>query len=225
MIQGASPLPARIVVWDWPVRFVHWTVAALLPLLWWTAENGEMAWHKRLGLAMLGLLAFRLLWGLAGSETARFRSFVRGPRAVLHYLRQPRQPIAQPGHSPIGGWSVVLLLALLVTQVALGLVAGDPDDGAVGPLNGLVSYGTARLATEAHEILFNVLVAFACLHVAAVAFYLVARRNDLVTPMITGQRTCPPGVDQPDLAPPTRLLACAIAAGALAWWLGNGAPA
>jgi len=72
----------RITVWDWSIRLVHWALVALLPSLWWTAEQGEFTWHMALGVVTLALLLFRVLWGFVGSSTARFDNFVRGPRTV-----------------------------------------------------------------------------------------------------------------------------------------------
>src|SRR5687768_2369014 len=114
--------PRRIRLWDLPVRLVHWAFVLLLPALWWTAEEGEIEWHRRLAYMMLALLLFRLLWGFFGSATARFSQFVKGPAGILSYLRDRPGPRVV-GHNPLGGWSVLLLLGLLATQVALGLFA------------------------------------------------------------------------------------------------------
>jgi len=115
-------------------------------------------------------------------------------------------------------------LSLLMGQVALGLVAGDPDDGAVGPLNNLVSFGTAALATEVHEFLFNVIIAFLVLHVGAIMFHVGVKRDNLLGPMVTGRKTYASSVSQPEIASPAYLAACALVAGGVAWWLRSGAP-
>jgi cytochrome b len=216
----------RITVWDWPVRLVHWVLVLLLPALWWTGEEGKFTWHMILGVSMLGLLVFRVLWGFVGSRTARFASFVRGPRTVAAYFtgepRRQRKPVI--GHNPLGGWSVLAMLALLICQVSLGLVAGDPDDSAVGPLNHLVSYTTANTATGLHELLFNIILALVGLHVAAVLVYLFIKADNLIMPMITGRKAYPVTVQQPPIASALRVLLCSMLAAGLASWLYAGAP-
>ncbi len=139
-MRGAAGLgPPDIRVWDPLLRITHWSFALLIPAMWWTAENSKWAWHRRIGLVLLGILVFRVLWGILGPETARFASFVKGPRAVVAYLRGELSGAAQMiGHSPVGGLSTVVLLGAMLTQVSMGLFAGDPFDGMTGPLNALV---------------------------------------------------------------------------------------
>lgn len=212
----------RIRLWDLPVRLVHWSFVGLLPALWWTGETGDIATHKTLGLIMLALVAFRLIWGLVGSQTARFASFVKGPAAILAYLRGKTKPAI--GHNPLGALSVLALLGLLGTQVGYGLVAQDVDGLESGPLSYLVSYETADLARGWHHLLFNVILAVAALHVAAVLFYLLIKHDNLVTPMIIGDKVYAEPVDAPRTAPFWRLAASAATAAVLAWWIGLGAP-
>lgn len=213
-------------LWDLPVRLVHWSFVALLPLLWWSAEEGRLDLHRTLGLVMLALVAFRLLWGLVGSETARFAVFLRGPRAVAAYVRGLRGCTHAPvvGHNPLGGWSVLALLGLLAVQVTLGLFAQDTDAVQSGPLNYRVSWDTAKALSAAHEVGFNLILGFTALHLAAIVYYRVVRRDDLVRPMVTGKRAFPAGVAVPKLAPLWRAGVCAALAGALAWWLSLGGP-
>ena len=218
-------LPATRL-WDLPVRLVHWSFVVLLGALWISAENGAIGLHKTLGLIVLALLVFRLLWGLVGSSTARFAAFLRGPAGVRAYLRGLNDPHHPPvvGHNPLGGWSVVALLGLLLVQVGLGLVTQDTDGVQSGPLNHLVSYDTAELARELHELVFNVILAFVALHVAAILYYRVAKRDNLITPMITGSRRYAVAVAAPRMAPWWRAVLCAALAAALAWWISLGAP-
>lgn len=193
----------RITVWDRPVRLAHWALVLLLPLLWWTAESGAFAWHIALGSLTLAILIFRVLWGFAGSATARFRNFVRGPRTVAAYLAtlRVRPTEAVIGHNPLGGWSVMAMLLLMLCQVALGLVAGDPDDNAVGPLNHLVSFTLADRSTQLHELLFNFVLGLVALHIVAVLAHLALKRDNLILPMITGRRVPSGDLRQPALAP------------------------
>src|SRR5690349_8625703 len=100
-----SEASRSVVVWDWPTRIVHWSLAILIFSLWWTSGSDTIVLHKRLGFALLALVAFRLYWGFVGSETARFSDFVKGPRAVLRYLREGVATTL--GHNPLGALSVI----------------------------------------------------------------------------------------------------------------------
>jgi len=183
-------------VWDAPLRLVHWSIVVCVGLSWWTAEIGQMDYHRYSGYTVLGLLVFRLYWGIVGGDTARFSNFVKGPRAILEYVRRLPQRAASahysiPGHNPLGAVSVIVLLALLLTQVGLGLFAGDIDGLESGPLSAFVSFDTTRVCAELHAKVFNVLLAFICLHIVAVFFYLVFKRDNLIATMIHGRRSFP----------------------------------
>lgn len=216
-------LPPDVSVWDPLLRIVHWSFPLLIPAMWWTAENDKWALHKRLGLVLLGLLLFRILWGFLGPETARFSQFVKGPKAVLAYLRGNKGTGPAIGHSPLGGWSTVVLLVAMLLQVSLGLFAGDPFDGMTGPLNSLVGVSLADTITELHETFFWVIAGLIGLHLAAICFYAV-KGDDLLSPMIGGTRPPMAGVTGIGPMPWARgLLACGLAAG-LALWVAYGAP-
>ncbi|WP_084399080.1 cytochrome b/b6 domain-containing protein [Henriciella aquimarina] len=183
--------PAKdVLVWDWTIRLFHWVTVGLIPALWWTAEEGHMAWHARLGLTLLGLLVFRLYWGVFGSPTARFSSFVKGPSAILAYARSSlRRPyVPSTGHNPLGALSVVALLGLLVAQVSFGLFAVDVDGLESGPLSSLVDFKTGRQFAEWHEFTFELLLWMIGLHVLAVLGYWLVLKTNLVRPMVTGRR-------------------------------------
>lgn len=171
-------------VWDLPTRLFHWLLVGLIAFSWWSGENHEMEWHRWSGYAILFLLVFRLYWGLFGGRTARFAHFVRGPGAAFAYLRGVRQ--ADVGHNPLGGWSVIAMLAILIAMVTAGLFAVDVDGLESGPLADHVSFDAGRWASDMHSLIFNLLMGLIVLHVAAILFYLVARRRNLVGPMITG---------------------------------------
>lgn len=217
-------LPIRI--WDLPVRLVHWSFAVLVPALWWTAENRQIGLHVTLGLIMLGLLLFRLMWGLIGSSTARFSSFVKGPAAIRAYLGGLRSGGGAHviGHNPLGALSVLALLGALALQVGLGLFAQDHDATSYGPLNFLVGYDTGKAVSEVHEAVFNVILALVALHLAAILYYRFVRHDNLVTPMITGRRSFDGGAAQPALAPLWKALVCALLAAAITVWISWGVP-
>ena len=176
-------------VWDLPVRVTHWLFVACVAVSWWTAEQRLMEWHRYSGYTMLGLLVFRIYWGIAGSSTARFARFISGPRAVLNHLRLRREQRAHVvGHTPLGSWSVVTMLLAMGTQVTLGLFATDLDGLESGPLSHLVSFDAGRAFAQAHELSFDVLIALVALHVVAVLFYLFYDRNNLVSAMLSGRK-------------------------------------
>lgn len=219
MADPAEPAPARlrdVTVWDPLLRLTHWSFPLLVPALWWTAENSKWALHKRLGLVLLGVLLFRVVWGFVGPETARFSHFVKGPGAVLAYLRSGAGGPAI-GHSPLGGWSTLALIGAMLVQVSLGLFAGDPFDGMTGPLNPLVGVTLADTITEVHETFFWVIAALVGLHLAAITFYAV-KGDDLLSPMVGGDRPPMAGVAGIGPMPWVRgLLACGFAGGVALW--------
>lgn len=209
-LSGSSEQP----VWDLPVRLVHWLLAGLIAFSWWSVKNHHTDWHIWSGCAVLTLLIFRLLWGFVGSSTARFASFVRGPRAVGADLRGRWSGI---GHSPLGALSVLAIFLAVAVQVALGLVAEDEDGLYTGPLYRLVSTDTSDNARDLHELWFNVVLALIILHVAAIIYYRLRGRK-LTKAMITGRAALDPGM-QP-LRPGkwwAALICLALAIGTTRW--------
>ena len=217
-------LTRTVRIWDLPVRLTHWGFALIIPAMWYTGENGEWSWHFRLGLLLLGLLVFRIIWGFLGTETARFASFVKGPKAVLRYLGGNHEDSVTKGHNPLGALSVLALLAAMLVQVGLGLFSGDPYDGATGPLNALVGVMTADTITELHEVFFYVVVALIAVHLAAIAFYTVVKQQKLVGAMVTGAGEKAPGVPDNTPAPWGRALVSMVIALAVVAWVWAGAP-
>lgn len=183
--MSETPTP----VWDVPTRLFHWSLVILIVVAWLTAEK-QMTIHRGAGYAVLGLLAFRVWWGLAGGSTARFSDFVRGPGAVSAYLKASREGTEgeHAGHNPLGALSVLALLGVVAVQVILGLFAIDEDGFEGGPLSDRIDFDLARQIAEWHELAFRVLQGLVVLHLAAIVFYAVRKRQDLVRPMITGFR-------------------------------------
>ena len=221
--QAAADAALAVPVWDLPVRLFHWGLVALLAFSWWSAENDRIELHMWSGLAVLSLVIFRVLWGIFGSSTARFASFVKGPRAVAAYLRAPRE-FTSIGHTPVGALSVIVLLALIALQVSLGLIISDEDGVHSGPLANLVSFDTSEAARDWHETLFNVLLALVALHVAAVAVYRLVWGKRLTSSMITGRTYAPAGTAPMKAAKWWTVLLCLVAAIAITRWIIAGAP-
>jgi cytochrome b len=219
---ASPPGGVRARLWDGPVRIVHWSLVALIAFSWWAAED-HLNWHRWSGYAVIGLVTFRIYWGFAGAGAARFSSFVRGPGATLRYFRtlSSRAPSTTPGHNPLGALSVLAILATLLVQVGTGLFAVDIDAFEGGPLSDRVSFELGRRIAEWHELSFRVLQGLVVLHVAAIVFYLVWKRTDLIGPMVTGRRVFP---SDPGLAgaPAWRLVAGIVLAAAIAWIAAKG---
>jgi cytochrome b len=210
----------RILIWDLPTRLFHWLLVALIAAAFLTGLQGGnlMVWHGRIGLLILGLLAFRLAWGLMGSTYARFSQFVRGPGSVLAYLRGEWHGV---GHSPLAALSVLALLAVLAFQALSGLAAND-DIAFRGPLYALVSKGTSDWLTGLHRQNIWLIGALIGLHIAAVLFYTYIRKDDLIRPMISGRKDVPLQTARGALGGGWIALAAALCIAAAAVWIGNG---
>lgn len=174
----------RILVWDLPVRVFHWLlVVAFIGLIVTGKIGGNLIeWHGKLGLLVIGLLVFRLVWGLAGSTYARFCQFFPTPGKISAYLRGDWRG---HGHNPLGALSVFALLGALLFQALTGLVAND-DIAFVGPLYNLVGRDLSNLATTWHLIVIDVLIVLVVLHVLAILFYAHVKKDNLVKPMVRG---------------------------------------
>lgn len=176
-------------VWDLPTRLFHWLLLLCVVISFVTGNIGgnAMRYHMLSGYCILALLIFRLIWGFAGSRTSRFAAFVKGPASVLAYMAAVFKENAPRslGHNPLGGWSVVAMLADLLVQVGTGLFASD-DILTEGPLYGWVSRDTANFLTGIHLANRFVLIALIAVHIFAVMFYLFVKRENLIRPMITG---------------------------------------
>jgi cytochrome b len=194
----SSPTSGRKVesvrVWDLPTRLFHWLLVVLFALSWWSGETRRSELHTWAGCATLSLVIFRLYWGVAGSATARLAQFVRGPAAVWAYARGlfARPALSTPGHNPLGGWSVVAMLTLLLVQALVGLFGVDVDGQSSGPLSRLVTFKVGRGLAETHAVMFDALLVVVGLHVAAILFYLLYKRENLITAMFTGKKRLAP---------------------------------
>lgn len=213
-----------IRLWDLPVRLFHWATVLLVAAMWASIETGRTSLHITLGLVLLFVVAFRIAWGFVGGDTARFARFVKGPGAIRAYLRSGRGPDGAPvvGHNPLGALSVLALIGLLALQLGLGLFAADTDANASGPLNYLVSVDLGDTLTHLHGFVFNLILAMVAVHLAAIIYYAVKKKDRLVPAMVTGNKAYDVPVAQPKSAPLWRLVLALAAAGALTWWVYHG---
>lgn len=178
-----------------------------------------MEWHRYSGYALLGLLIFRIYWGFCGSSSARFSTFVRGLGSVVSYVRGDGAH-RDAGHNPLGGWSVAAMLTLMLAQVLIGLFVSDVDGLESGPLSHLVSFEASRTLAEIHEIAFNAILALVALHIAAILFYLFARRDNLIVAMLTGQRRAT-GMSSMTPVPAWRVIPGIALAASVVWWVAS----
>jgi cytochrome b len=209
----------RIRVWDLPTRLFHWAIVVLIFAAWATQEWDHMQWHMWTGYTILTLLLFRIIWGIIGSDTARFNRFLRSPIAAFRHLAHihRREPDTEIGHNAAGGWVVLLMLALIGIQAGTGLFANDDID-TEGPLMERVSKGTSDWLTHIHYLNFKAIEAVIVLHILAILVYAILKRQNLVRPMITGRKTLPATVRPPRLVNPLWALpVLALAAGAVTW--------
>jgi len=172
--------PARVLVWDAPVRVFHWLLVLTFAGAWLTAESERWRMvHVTLGYTMAGLVAFRVLWGLFGTRHARFTDFVRGPAAVAAYLKSllRGRPEHHAGHNPAGALAIVALLLLAVAVPATGWALFNDMGG--------------EWLEDVHEGVANAMLALVAVHVAAVALSSWLHRENLVAAMITGRKSAP----------------------------------
>jgi cytochrome b len=189
--KAAAAAGRKVRVWDLPTRLFHWLLVVLVTASFVTGEVGGawMQYHIWSGCAIIGLLAFRILWGFWGGRYARFSAFVKGPRAVLRYAGDMKRGNSERhlGHNPLGGWSVLAMLTALLVQAATGLFAND-DIFTEGPLYPWVSKATSDWLTSIHKLNQELLLVLIGVHVAAVLFYLMFKHDNLIAPMFTGHK-------------------------------------
>lgn len=206
-------------VWDLPTRLFHWALVAAVAVALLSAELGMLSVHMLAGETVLILVLFRLAWGVVGSQTARFADFVKGPAAILDYLKRSRaggEPAFTLGHNPLGALMVVALLLILLVQATSGLFTSD-DILVDGPLVPLAAGATVSTLSSVHRLLSDGIYVLTGLHVAAVFFYLLVKKDNLIRPMVTGRKSLPGDVAaaEPRRAPAALALAILAASAGL----------
>ena len=208
---------ATIKVWDLPLRLFHWTLLLLFVIAYATGNRVQYyALHQAAGIALFGLLIFRVIWGFSGSQASRFSSFLKGPRATLahvrHLLRGRAEPL--PGHNPLGGWGVAIMLTLLLIEAISGLFSSTFDYA--GPLAGLIPDDWADRMSSIHAINLDLLLGMIGLHLLGVAITSILGRENLVASMIHGRKSLgAPVVASPQRGSAARAIIALIAAAAI----------
>ena len=197
-VERSAATPTRVRIWDLPTRLFHWILVALIATLWVSAIRGWMTVHYVCGVAALVLVLFRIAWGFLGSTTARFSDFLATPGRVLAYLRalgRGDKPL-HAGHNPAGGWMVLTFLVLILVQAALGLFANNEFDFK-GPFADRISGKRSDLLTRVHVFLFDAILVCIWVHLCAISFYALVKRDNLIGPMLRGSKPAanvPPGL-------------------------------
>jgi cytochrome b len=214
-------MSVTIQVWDFPLRLFHWLLALSVLSLVVTGELGGnlIDWHGRIGVLVLGLLVFRIIWGFVGTTNARFANFFPMPSRVVAYLKGQWQG---HGHNPLGALSVIALLGALAAVVLTGLFAND-DIAFYGPLFKLVDKSLSDKLSGLHSLLFNALIVLIPLHLAAIIFYTKVKKHNLVVPMLTGKKVVPKEHAAPALQVGMRRFLIALTiSGLVVWGVSNG---
>jgi cytochrome b len=188
MRNDAKPL------WDIPTRIFHWSIVCAIPLAWWSAHEQRFDLHRWVGYAVLVLVTSRVVWGFVGSRHSRFSDFLVGPGKIIAYVRGRGAPVV--GHNPLGGWSVVVLLTLLLMQAVSGLFNSD-DIFFSGPLYFWASTEFRDTMGVVHEVAFNALLGFVALHVCAVFYHQLRLKEKLIQAMLRGRAAGREGIERP----------------------------
>jgi cytochrome b len=218
----------KVRVWDLPTRLFHWllVISVCGALVTQYLGGTAMEWHFKFGYVALGLVIFRLIWGLIGPRYARFASFVRSPSAIAAHLRGLGAPTL--GHNPLGALSVLAMLGVVLIQAGTGLFSND-EISAQGPLAKFIDEGLSGRISEFHgEVSGTLIYALLALHIVAIVFYRLRKKQNLVGPMISGdqlvdasaaqarQLSAQDGWRERALA-----LACAALSAAVVWFVVN----
>jgi cytochrome b len=203
-------------VWDAPTRLFHWAIVVSVCSSWVTQHEGWIDQHILCGYVMTTLLVFRLIWGVIGSDTARFARFLKHPFAALEHLGRVYrgEPDHEIGHNAAGGWMVIAMLGLLCLQVGTGLCAND-EVSVEGPLAHVVGPANSDWLSHIHAVNFRLIEAAIALHLLAILTYRVLRGHRLVWPMVTGTKRLPDTLPVPRIASPVSAVAALCAAAGL----------
>ncbi len=200
------------LIWDLPLRIFHWSFAFTILASWYTAEKKEdyIELHIQLGFVALALLIFRILWGIVGPKHARFSQFIPSPKTLSTYLSAPKNNITTPGHNPLGALMVILMIVLVSTQAISGLFIND-DIFSSGPYYGSLSNELEKLMSFLHHNTFDFMIAAIVLHVSAITYYWRVKKDNLITPMITGKKSSKQ-VKATDAIPHSKLILAGVLA-------------
>jgi cytochrome b len=181
----------REKIWDPVTRLWHWVLVVAVVLGWSFGEFmsfSTIQYHFYCGYTVLGLILFRCVWGLFGPEPVRVRALLPNPRALLAYVKRlgARVPSGTPGHNPLGALAVIAMIALLGLQASSGLFIESEDYFEAAPLAHLVSDAVTNQLIWWHKLVAKLILGVVVLHVGAIFFYLLWKKENLIIAMITG---------------------------------------
>ena len=194
----------KVLIWDLPVRLIHWLLVICFFGAYFTAEIDELKIiHFTLGYTLAALIVVRIVWGFTGTTHARFINFVHGPRAIIHYLKSVihREQPTDAGHNPAGALAI---LALLLAGLLVSFTGWSTLHDIVG-----------EWTEEVHEVLANIMLAIVCVHILAVVGSSFLHKENLLKAMITGQKKAQ---DKDAIAGTKPLLAIALLIAVLSFW-------
>lgn len=178
----------KIRVWDLPTRLFHWSfAAAFICAFVATSREWLLDYHVLSGALVLGLAAFRLVWGFSGNRHSRFSQFVRGWKETKGFISGLLRlsPAKYPGHNPAVAWVVLLMLSFALVLAATGIVVYSGEEMR-GPFVGLFSFEAAQKAALVHAIAAYSFLAVAVVHVTAALLHDLVWKEGLILSMITG---------------------------------------
>lgn len=193
----------RLKIWDPVTRLWHWVLVLAVSIGWSFGKFmtfDTIQWHFYIGYLILGLMLFRYLWGFIGPEPVRYRAILPTPGVTIDYLKgiSRREPSGSAGHNPLGSLSVIAMLLVITLQAVTGLFIESEDFFEYGPLAGYVSQSTINLMTRWHHFNADLLLILVALHVAAILFYLLWKKENLIKPMVNGWKWVKSGNSEQD---------------------------
>jgi len=179
----------QYLIWDLPLRIFHWSIASIIFALWYTSDQ-DIGLHIQLGFVALGLVLFRIIWGLIGTKHALFKNFIPTLSKLKQYLSKDKDSdkLAFVGHNPAGSLMVILMLVLILVQAISGLFIND-DVFSSGPYYGSISDSANSLMNTIHHKGFDIILISIAIHILAVLYYWKVKHKNLVKPMITGKKS------------------------------------
>ena len=182
----------KLFVWDLPVRLFHWLLVISLIAAWYTSdgERGLIEYHLQIGSFILGLIIFRIIWGVVGTKYAKFSQFIPNKKSLIYYLKNVKKEkeYKTVGHNPVGGLMVIFMLTLILSQAISGLFMND-DVFTSGPYYSSANSAVQKFMSLIHNNCFDVILVVSFLHISAALFYLFVKKANLILPMITGYKT------------------------------------
>lgn len=176
----------HIRIWDNFTRIYHLSQLIMLALLWYSAEQANFELHFSVGFCLIALWITRIIWGFTGSDTSRFKHFIKSPISVLKAWKSNVPAKQHVGHNPIGGYMVMALLMSLGLQLFSGLFSSD-DVFSEGPLYASVSDSFSETMHAIHQSNFDLLLILISLHALAGILHLF-RGDNVIGAIISGKK-------------------------------------